>query len=402
MIGGTTDDKALAGLRVLDLTQSLGYASKLFADLGADVTMVEPPGGIDARREGPFLGDRRDDNASLHFQYLSAGKKSVVLDLCDERDRALLRGMLRNADIVLDDRLQSARKADGLAYEQVSALNPDIVWCSVTPFGQSGPRAQDAGDDMVAMAAGGMAWLTGYADRGPLVVEGELAVYSSAQYAAVMSMIAYLGREAVGGGQFIDVSMQEVVALGTETAPQFLTLKGIERRRLSEGERQAGIGIYPCRDGYVLLYAADSGLGTGWSDVVAWLRESEVPDADSLSAPEWFDNAFKAKPENKAKFRTIFTAFAATRGKQELFEQGQARHIAIAPINDSREAFNDAHLNACGFFTRIGEIDGTELRGPGAPYHLSQTPWAAGYRAPLLGEQTDAMRKTLLADEALA
>lgn len=402
MIGGFLQGKALADVRVLDLTQSLGYASKLFADLGADVTLVEPPEGIAARWQGPFLGSRRDANASLHFQYLSAGKRSVVVDLTDESDRALLREMLRNTDIVIDDRLQSERAGEGFAYDQVTALNPHLVWCSVTPFGQTGPRAPDAGDDIVAMAAGGMAWLTGYADRGPLVVEGELAVYSAAQYAAVMSMIAYLGREAIGGGQFIDVSMQEVVALGTETAPQFLTLKGVERRRLGEDERQAGIGIYPCKDGYVLLYAADSGLGTGWSDVVAWLRESGVPDADSLSAPEWFDNAFKAKPDNKAKFRTIFTAFAATRGKQELFEQGQARHIAIAPINDSREAFNDTHLNACGFFTRIGAIDGTELKGPGAPYHLSETPWAAGHRAPRLGEQTDAMRKALLTDEAMA
>src|SRR5690606_33782033 len=154
------------------------------------------------------LGSRRDANASLHFQYLSAGKRSVVVDLTDESDRALLREMLRNTDIVIDDRLQSERAGEGFAYDQVTALNPHLVWCSVTPFGQTGPRAPDAGDDIVAMAAGGMAWLTGYADRGPLVVEGELAVYSAAQYAAVMSMIAYLGREAIGGGQFIDVSMQ--------------------------------------------------------------------------------------------------------------------------------------------------------------------------------------------------
>ena len=402
MIDGMMHDKALADVRVLDISQQLGYASKLFADLGADVTLVEPPGGIDARRHAPFLGDRRDGDASLHFQYLNAGKRGVVIDLAAARDRALLRELLRHADIVIDDRLQADWRAEGFAYHEVAALNPNIVWCAVTPFGQTGPRAQDAGDDMVAMASGGMAWLTGYADRGPLVAEGDLAIYSSAQYAAVMSMIAYLGREAIGGGQFIDISMQEVVALGTETAPQFLTLKGVERRRLGEDERQAGIGIYPCRDGYVLLYAADSGLGTGWSDVVAWLRESGTPNADILSAPEWFDNAFKARADSKTRFRTIFTEFARTRGKQELFEQGQARHIAIAPINDSGEAFNDAHLNACGFFTRIGAIDGTELKGPGAPYHLSETPWAAGFRAPRLGEQSDAIRDALLARKEFA
>lgn len=393
MIEGTMQDKALAGVRVLDLSQLHGYASKLFADLGADVTLVEPPNGIGARRCGPFLRERRDENASLHFQYLSAGKKSVVVDLAAEQDSELFRALLCSADIVIDDRLQRDRAREGLSYDVCGAINPDLVWCAITPFGQTGPRAQDAGDDMVAMASGGMAWLTGYSDSGPLVVEGDLAVYSSAQYAAVMSMIAYLGRAATGG-QFIDVSMQEVIALGTETAPQFLTLKHIERKRLGENERQAGIGVYPCRDGYVLLYAADSGLGTGWSDVVAWLRECS-PDADILSAPDWFDNAFKAQPDSKAIFRRIFSEFAGTRGKQELFEQGQARHIAIAPINDSGEAFNDAHLNDCGFFTRIGAIDGTELKGPGAPYHLSATPWSSGLRAPLLGEHTHAAREAM-------
>lgn len=199
MIDGLMHDKALSDVRVLDISQQLGYASKLFADLGADVTLVEPPGGIEARRHAPFLGGRRDGEASLHFQYLSAGKRSVVIDLAVERDRVLFREMLRHADIVVDDRLQADWRRDGFAYDEVASVNPNIVWCAVTPFGQTGPRAQDAGDDMVAMASGGMAWLTGYADRGPLVSEGELAVYSSAQYAAVMGMIAYLGREATGG-----------------------------------------------------------------------------------------------------------------------------------------------------------------------------------------------------------
>lgn len=383
--------RALEGVRVLDLSQSHGYASKLFADLGADVTLVEPPKGIALRRHAPFLRDQAGEDRSLRFQYLSAGKRSVVVDFDRGDGRALFRAMLSRTDIVIDDRQQSCWRERDLAYAQVAAINPALVWCAITPFGQNSAGRSDQVDDMVAMCAGGMAWLTGYDDTGPLVVEGDLALYSSAQYAAVMSLIGYLGRETIGG-QLIDVSMQEVVALGTETAPQFLTLRGVERRRLGEDERQAGIGVYPCRDGFVLLYAADSGLGTGWSDLVAWLHENNAPDAESLADPQWHDNAFKAKPESKARFRQIFLAFSMTRGKQELFEEGQARHIAIAPINQSGEAYNDPHLNACGYFTRIGEIDGEPLHGPGAPYHLSRTPWSAGMRAPRLGEHTEQVR----------
>lgn len=400
MNASVVSPRALTGVRVLDLTQHHGYASKLFSDLGAEVTLVEPPGGIKARRHAPFAAGRTDAEASLHFQYLSAGKKSVIVDFGVESDCALFRELLRASDIVIDDNFQDEWEARGLNYEKVAALNPRLVWCAITAFGQDGPRI--VADDAVAMASGGMAWLTGYADTGPLIVDGELSIYSSAQYAAVMSMIAYLGVDTVGSGQFIDVSMQAVVALGTETAPQFLQLKGVERRRLGESERQAGIGLYPCRDGHVLLYAANSGLGTGWSDIVDWLRECNVPDADVLAGAEWKDNTFKAREENKRRFREIFSAFSLRRGKQELFEEGQARHIAIAPINTSAEAFHDPHLSACGFFRRVGKIADAPLVGPGAPYRLSATPWMAGERAPQAGEHSEVIRRALMTERVLA
>ncbi len=388
--------RALSELRVLDLSQRHGYASKLFSDLGADVTLIEPPEGILARRQAPFLDDRPGEVRSLHFQYLSAGKKSVVIDFANADHMALFRHLLADVDIVIDDQQQSVWQSRGLAFADVSVINPDLVWCSVTMSGQNSSGKSERIDDMIAMCGGGMAWLTGYADTGPLVVDGELSIYSSAQYAAVMSMIGYIGRNITGGGQFIDVSMREVVALGTETAPQFHALLGIERRRLGAEERQAGIGVYPCRDGFVLLYAADSGLGIGWSNLVSWLTENGVPDAQLLGAPEWHDNEYKARRENKDQFRRIFTAFSMSRGKQQLFEEGQARHIAIAPINDSGEALRDPHLNARNYFTRVAEIDGKVLHGPGAPYHLSRTPWAAGDRAPRTGEHTQQLRREMM------
>ncbi len=376
-----TGPRALDHLRVLDVTQELGYASKLFADMGAEVIMVEPPEGVAARRRGPFLEGAGAD-ASLHFQYLAAGKRSVVLDLERAEDQAAFRALAESADIVIDDQLQSVWEARGLGY---ATLAPGLVWCAVTWFGQTGPRAGERADAFTAMAAGGMAWLTGYEDTGPLVVEGELATYAAAQYAAVMSLLAALGRDRAGG-QFIDVSVQEVVALGTETAPQFYELKGVMRRRAGERERQAGIGLYPCRDGFVLLYAADSGLGTGWTNLVRWLVDAGVGEAACLHDAQWQDNAFKATEEARRVFRTLFARFAATRGRQELFEDGQRRHIAIAPINDAAAALADPHLAACGFFTTVGEISGRPVWGPGAPYRLGATPWQAGARAPFLGE----------------
>jgi benzylsuccinate CoA-transferase BbsE subunit len=387
---------ALAHLRVVDLTQHYGYASKMFAQMGSDVMLVEPPEGIVARRRGPFLDGGEPGQSSLHFHYLSAGKRSIVIDLTHGPDRAVFAELIATADIVLDDHLQGYWRNMGLGYEVLARRHPNLVWCAITPFGQTGPWCKLSADDFICMAAGGMAWLTGYEDTGPLVADGELSIYSAAQYAAVISLLAAFGRARVGCGQFIDVSVQEVVALGTETAPQFQELKGVTRRRLGERERQAGIGVYPCKDGAVLLYAATTGLGAGWPNLVRWLIESGVPGAEELAKPQWSDNAFKALDRSRTLFRETFTRFAAPRGKQELFEEGQRRRIAIAPVNDSADVLADPHLNACGFFTPLKGIAERPVIGPGGPYWLSRTHWTSCGAAPLLGEHTEELRHELM------
>ncbi len=266
------------------------------------------------------------------------------------------------------------------------AANPELVWCSITPFGQTGPAAGAAGCDLIAMASGGMAWLAGYEDTGPLVGDCGLATTSAAQYAAVIALIAMLGRRNAGGGQFVDVSMQEVVALGTETAPQFLAMKGMTRTRLGERAKQAGIGVYPCADGHVFVYAAESGVGRGWNLLAQWICEAGVPGATELLDPRWQDNAFKARLEQRTRFDELWREFAANRDRQSLFREGQRRRIALSPLNGAADVRADEHLNARGFF---------DARGwPGAPYRLSATPWRAqrGIGAP--GGDADLVRAT--------
>ena len=357
-------EQALTGIRVVDLTTDFGYAAKLFAELGATVVLVEPPGGSPARARPPLAG-----GASQWFAYRNCGKHSIVLDAGSADDCAELSRLCAGADIVFDDRPQGYWQARGLGWGTVHAANPDLVWCSITPFGQTGPAAGADGCDLIAMASGGMAWLAGYEDTGPYVGDCGLATTSAAQYAAVMALIAMLGRRNAGAGQFVDVSMQEVVALGTETAPQFLAMKDVMRRRLGERARQAGIGVYPCADGHVFVYAAESGVGRGWNLLAQWICEAAVPGAEELLDPRWQDNAFKARLEQRTRFAELWREFAAARDRQSLFREGQRRRIAISPLNDAAAVRADEHLNARGFF---------DARGwPGAPYRLSATPWRA-------------------------
>jgi benzylsuccinate CoA-transferase BbsE subunit len=197
-----------------------------------------------------------------------------------------------------------------------------------------------------------------------IVPQGPLANHIAAQYAATTSLVALFGR-APAGGQFIDVSMQDVVALGAGSAP-----------------RQAVDGVYPCRDGFVLLCDTGDGPGAGWRDLVEWIAAS-LPEAARLLGPAWQDEGYKATNEAKAAFRDLFARFAAHRHKQDLLEEGQRRGIAITSIHEADESFNDPHFAA------------RKVIGSGAPYHLGATPWRAGRRAPRLGEHTERLRKRL-------
>ena len=375
-------DQALAGVWVVDLTTDFGYASKLYADLGATVILVEPPGGSLARQRPPQAGGE-----SLWFGYRNSGKRSIVLDPDAASDRQLLQRVIAGADIVFDDRPQAYWFERGLDWASVHAAAPDLVWCSITPFGQTGPATDAEGCDLIAMASGGMAWLTGYEDSGPLVGDCGLATTSAAQYAAVTALIAWIGRHNTGGGQWVDVSMQEVMALGTETAPQLLAMKGVTRRRRGEQVRQAGIGVYPCADGHVFLYAADSGVGRGWKLLAQWIIEAGVAGAEELLDPRWLDSRYNTQAEPCARFAALWAEFARERKKQALFEDGQARRIAISPLNSAADTVADPHLRARAFFDRRD--------WPGAPYRLSATPWQPPGAAPVLNADAPWVRREI-------
>ena len=377
-------EHALSNVVVVDLTTDFGYAAKLFAELGATVVLVEPPEGSRARARPPLAGDE-----SLWFAYRNCGKESIGLDVERTEDRDELRQLLARADIVFDDHAQAYWIAYGLGYDALKAANPELVFCAITPYGQSGPAASAKGCDLTAMASGGMAWLTGYEDVGPIVGDCSLATTSAAQYAAVIALIAMLGRRNVGGGQFVDVSMQEVVALGTETAPQFFAMKNLMRRRLGASARQAGIGVYPCADGHVFLYAAESGVGRGWNLLAQWLCDEGVPGAAVLCDERWRDNGFKAQPAQRATFAALWETFAKVRSRQWLFREGQRRRIAISPLNYAADVVADEHLKARGFFDERG--------WPGAPYRLSATPWQSQPSIHAAGTDADAVHEIVSA-----
>jgi benzylsuccinate CoA-transferase BbsE subunit len=379
--------RALEHLKLLDLSQSMGaYCSKLLANMGADVTLIEPLQGHRQRSEGPFLHNQRDPSKSLKFHYLHADKKSLCMDIEKTEGKLLLKKMFDRSDIVIESFTPGYLQSLGLSYEQLQEEYPHLIWCSITPFGQFGPYREYKADDLTLMSMGGMAYLAGYPDDSPLASFGEISYYSASLCAAVAIMIALQNRHKTNAGDFIDVSIQECVALGTETAPQFYDLQGSVRKRLGYAQREPGMGIYPCKDGYILFYAGEIGGGTGWVRLVEWLNEEEIPDAEQLLLPQWRDKEWKKKEEAKEIFYPLMEQFTKRYTKDELFMEGQRRKVALGPINHAKDLADSVHLKDRQFFGPVSQIEQEEVLGPGAPYRLSITPWRIEKPAPAQGE----------------
>ena len=216
---------ALAGLRVLDLSGLAGqYCGKQFADLGADVILIEPVMGSPVRRDGPFVDDRAHIEFSLPFAYFNAGKRGIAIDLDRPEGQRILRQLADGTDLIVETEKPGTMNARSLDHAALSVRNPRLVMTSITPFGQTGPYAKYEAEDIVALALGGLLYLGGYPDTSPIAAYGNQAYLAAAQFASVASMIALLsvdtGRERAG--QHVDVSIQECVTMGLETAVQYL------------------------------------------------------------------------------------------------------------------------------------------------------------------------------------
>lgn len=382
---------ALAGLRVLDLSGPMGnYAGKLFAELGADVVLVEPPQGSALRHQPPYLDDTPGIEASLAFAYHNTSKRGITLDLDAPNDQDRLRTLITSCDLVIETAVPGAMAARGLDYGALAKLRPGLVMLSITPFGQTGPYAHYQAEDIVALALGGFLSLGGYADSAPMRVHGDQAILCANMYGAVAAMVALTQAELTGRGEHIDVSMQEAVVLAMENAVQFYDLEGTVRKRWAGEQRFAGTGVYACSDGHVFLMAGGIGANRFWERTIKWFADEDMVGAEEFLLPKWQQVEYLQSDEAKRRFNDIFLPWAAPRTKASLYHAGQARQIPIAPVNTPVDILESAQLRSRGHFVDVaGAAAGRTLRMPGAPYKLSGTPWRVQRPAPRLGQHNE-------------
>lgn len=382
----------LDGIRVLELGGALtNYCGKMFAELGADVILVEPPTGDDLREQPPYADTAHPDSeSSLQYFYRNTSKRSIVLDLEKPEGTELLTRLASSVDLVLEGQTPGLLNGLGVGYDQLAEVNPALVMTSITPFGQTGPYAQYEHSDLICMAFGGMLWMGGYADGPPVRATGDQAYMAGSLFGSVASMIALTHAELTGEGQHVDVSVQESVAMGLENAAQYYDLEHHIRTRFGGTQREAGFGIFPCSDGHVFLLASGIGGNRFWPNLVAWMVEETVDGAEVLGGTQWGTPDFMATDEAKQTFWDIFTGFSEGRTKSELYHESQKWRVPLGPVNKPSDVYASNQLLKRGFFVDMNAF-GHSFSMPGAPYQLSETPWHLKGPAPTLGEHTDSV-----------
>ncbi len=375
----------LTGYRVLDLCDEKGLlCTKLMADLGAEVIVLEPPGGSPARSRGPFYQDRPDRETSLFFWYFHTNKRSITINLETPDGQDLFQSLVQTADVLVETTAPGELDRLGLDYEHLSALKPDLIMTSITNFGREGPYRDYKASDIIGLSMGGLTYLCGEPDGPPVPPGGEQGYQLAALNGAMSTLMALWHREMTGAGQHIDVSMQAAVANTLETTHQTFDFNR-EIRTRTGSRRQAAAYILPCLDGFIAVLSTSR---MGWPRLVEWLQDEG--EGEAIADPQFTDDYYRFEHEDVV--HQTLRDFFATRTKQAIYDEAQRRRLPLAPVNTARDLADSPQLQARDFFV---DVDHPELnvtvRYPGAPYALSEAPWRLRRRAPSLGEDNEAI-----------
>jgi crotonobetainyl-CoA:carnitine CoA-transferase CaiB-like acyl-CoA transferase len=388
---------ALGHIRVLDLSRVLAgpWCSQNLADLGADVIKIERPGsGDDTRAWGPpYLKDADGNNTTEAAYYLAAnrGKRSVTVDIASPEGQALVRELAAHADVVLENFKVGHLKRYGLDYESLKALKPDLVYCSVTGFGQDGPYAHRAGYDFMIQGMGGFMSITGERDDlpggGPQKAGVAITDLMTGMYATVAVLAALTHRDRTGEGQLIDMALLDTqVAMLANMASNFHTTGKPPARW---GNAHANIVPYQsfaCADGHIIVATGNDGQYQKF--VEAGGRAALANDARFLTNP--------LRVKNRAVLVPLLEEMVAERSRDEWIALLETVGVPCGPINDIAEVFENPQVKARGVAIEMPHPAAGKVTLVRSPMKLSATPAVADKPPPLLGQHTDEVLREVL------
>jgi crotonobetainyl-CoA:carnitine CoA-transferase CaiB-like acyl-CoA transferase len=381
---------ALHGVRVLDLSRVLAgpWCTQTLADLGADVIKVERPGtGDDTRGWGPpFLKDR--DGAETHeaayFLGCNRNKRSITVDIAQPAGQALIRRLAAQCDVFVENFKVGDMARYGLDAAQLTALNPRLVYCSITGFGQTGPYASRAGYDYAVQGIGGLMSVTGERDDlpggGPQKVGVAVADLFTGMYASVAILAALRHRDATGQGQVIDMALLDAqVAMLANLGANYLVTGESPRRAGNAHQNIVPYQVFEVADGHLILAVGNDGQFAKFSAVAG--------------RPDLAEDPRFAKNADRVRRRDVLVPLLAdilkTRSRQDWLATLEAAQVPCGAINSLEEVFADPQVRERGMTVQMPHPLTDALRLVASPLKLSATPVRYDHPPPLLGEHTD-------------
>jgi crotonobetainyl-CoA:carnitine CoA-transferase CaiB-like acyl-CoA transferase len=369
----------LAGLKVVELARVLAgpYAGQVLADLGADVIKVESPEGDGTRAWGPPWVERAGPEGetrreAAYYHACNRGKRGITADFRDEADLARVRELSLGADVVIENFKTGSLAKFGLDYASLASGNERLVYCSITGFGQTGPRAHEAGYDFVIQGMSGFMSLTGKPDGTPVKMGISISDLATGVWAVNGIQAALLMRERTGKGQHVDMSLMDcsVALLSNQATYHFTT--GENPPRMGNAHAQvAPYGVFPVKDGHVILAPANDGLFHKLADL---LGRSDLSDD-----PRFMHNGERVA--NAAALDAEIAAATAGWAKDDLLDACHAAGVPAGPINRLVEVFADPQVTARGMKVELGGMAGVR-----SPFTFSGAQLALDRPSPMLGE----------------
>ena len=386
----------LSHIRVLDLSRIMAgpWAGQILADLGADVVKVERPGaGDDTRGWGPpFLKDKsgRDTTDAGYFLAVNRGKRSIAINLADKDGQRIVRALAARADIVLENFKTGTLEKFGLGYEDLRAVNPTLIHCSITGFGQSGPRRDQAAYDFMIQGMSGLMSVTGEADGkpggGPQKVGVPIVDIMTGMYAAIAVLAALARRHESGHGEHIDIGMLDVgVSFLANQAMNYLISGRAPRRAGNAHPNIQPQDVFATRDGYLVL-------AVGNDDQFA--RFCEVLERPELAEDERF-KANAGRVRNNATLTPLIAEILATRERDHWVRACERVGVPCGPINSIAEVFADEQIKHRGMLIDIAHAVAGAVPQVASPMRFKNAPLSHERPPPLLGEHTDEILREL-------
>ncbi|MGD0623640.1 MAG: CaiB/BaiF CoA-transferase family protein [Thermodesulfobacteriota bacterium] len=375
----------LEGLKVLSLAQHLAgpFCTMLLCDLGAEVIKIEPPGNGDpARRNFPFV-----DGISSYFLSINRGQKSITLNLRDDRAKKIVFELVKQVDILVENFRPGVMGRLGFSYEAVSARNPQIIYASLSGFGQKGPYSKKPAFDMIAQALGGTVSITGEPRRPPVRVGFSIGDIGAGMFATIAILAALHEREKSGKGQWIDVAMVDSqVALCENACARYFATGEIPEPFGSRHPLLTPFQIFPTKDGYMVLITVPD---------EDWQKFCKVAGREDWLSDSRFQS-HKKRISNYQAFEPLMNELMKTKSTAEWLALLEPAGIMCGPVNNIAQVVNDPHVKEREMIIEVGHPRVGKLRVTGTPMKFSRTLCKIEKACPDVGEHTKQILSSML------